>query len=341
MNVSRYDRFIAMDHITNPHDKFFKEVFTRRSAVTQWLEHYLPPEIAGLLDLSSLEFIKDSFVDKHLSEYFSDLLLKTYLKDGSWGYVYILFEHKSYQEPLTAFHLLRYMVKIWETAFKKKEDLGFPVIIPLVLYHGESTWRAKLNFRDLLRFPEQLNPFVPDFQYILWDASQYTDEEIKGEAVLRVALLILKYIFKDDLKDRLAGILELLKELSERQTGMEYLATVLKYIVNAAPEGHISYEDLKAAVNQALPHQGGEILPTIAESLKEQGMQQGIQQGILQDAREALIDILEVRFEVIPPAMMKILNDINDPAILKILRRKAVKVKSLDEFGRGIDFIME
>ncbi|MBW1759053.1 MAG: hypothetical protein JRI88_01790 [Deltaproteobacteria bacterium] len=115
--------------------------------------------------------------------------------------------------------------------------------------------------------------------------------------------------------------------------------------VNAAPEGHISYDDLKTAVNQALPHQGGEILPTIAESLKEQGMQQGIQQGmqqgILQDAREALIDILEVRFEVISPPMVKILNDINDSSILKILRRKAVKVKSLDEFGRVIDFIMK
>lgn len=111
--------------------------------------------------------------------------------------------------------------------------------------------------------------------------------------------------------------------------------------INAVPEGHISYDDLKAAVYQALPHQGGEILPTIAESLKEQGIQQGIQQGILQDAREALIDILEVRFEVIPPPMVKKLNGINDPSILKILRRKAVKVQNLDEFGRGVDFIMK
>ncbi|MBW2011995.1 MAG: Rpn family recombination-promoting nuclease/putative transposase, partial [Deltaproteobacteria bacterium] len=38
-----------MNPITNPHDKFFKEVFTRRTAVTQFLEHYLPPDVAGLL----------------------------------------------------------------------------------------------------------------------------------------------------------------------------------------------------------------------------------------------------------------------------------------------------
>ncbi len=35
-----------------------------------------------LLDLESLEYVKDSFIDKDLKEYFSDLLLKVYLKKG-------------------------------------------------------------------------------------------------------------------------------------------------------------------------------------------------------------------------------------------------------------------
>ena len=94
-------------------------------------------------------------------------------------------------------------------------------------------------------------------------------------------------------------------------------------------------------------------MPTIADSLIEQGvqqgvqqgmqkgMQQGMQQGILQNAREAVIDILEVRFEVVPQSILKRLNEISDPSILKILHRKVVKVKSLDEFGRIIDLTMK
>jgi len=54
--------------------------------VQQFIRQYLPSDVVGLLDLDTLEYTKDSFIDKQLKEYFSDLLLKIYLKDGSRGY---------------------------------------------------------------------------------------------------------------------------------------------------------------------------------------------------------------------------------------------------------------
>ncbi len=78
-------------------------------------------------------------------------------------------------------------------------------------------------------------------------------------------------------------------------------------------------------------------MPTLAEKWIEQGMQQ----GILQSAREAVIDILELRFEVVPEAIVNRLNEIYDPSILKIFRRKAVKVSSLEEFEQIIDLMMK
>jgi hypothetical protein len=105
---------------------------------------------------------------------------------------------------------------------------------------------------------------------VLWDASGYPDEDIKGAITLRIALLIFKYIFRPALRDRIPGILGLFRELVTKRTGMEYLETVLRYILNAAPAGNISYEDLKAAVDEALPQRGGEIMLTIADTLIEQ-----------------------------------------------------------------------
>ena len=82
-------------------------------------------------------------------------------------------------------------------------------------------------------------------------------------------------------------------------------------------------------------------MPTIADSLRQEGIQEGMQRGILQSAREAVIDNLEVRFEVVPESIVNRLNEIYDPSILKIFHRKAVKVKSLEEFVQIIDLMMK
>jgi len=68
----------------------------------------------------------------------------------------------------------------------------------------------------------------------LWDLTRYRDEDIKGEALLRTTLLILKYIFSEDLKEQLPGILGFLRDFSEKRTGVEFIETLLKYLLTAA-----------------------------------------------------------------------------------------------------------
>ena len=79
-----------MNKITSPHDKFFKHVFTRGDAAKKFLMTYLPPAVVRLIDWDSLEYTKDSFIDKDLNEFLSDLFFMAQLKDGSSGYVYVL-----------------------------------------------------------------------------------------------------------------------------------------------------------------------------------------------------------------------------------------------------------
>ncbi|WP_082631344.1 Rpn family recombination-promoting nuclease/putative transposase [Gracilibacillus massiliensis] len=52
-------------------------------------------------------------------------------------------EKKSYLSNNTPFQLLKYMMKIWEKkAIKEKTD-KLPIIIPLVVYHGENQWNLR------------------------------------------------------------------------------------------------------------------------------------------------------------------------------------------------------
>jgi predicted transposase/invertase (TIGR01784 family) len=63
-----------MTSISNPHDKLFKQIWSDRETAPDFLANYLPQDISSLMDLKTLEICKDSFVDKHLKEHFSDLL---------------------------------------------------------------------------------------------------------------------------------------------------------------------------------------------------------------------------------------------------------------------------
>lgn len=71
----------------------------------------------------------------------------------------------------------------------------------------------------------------------------------------------------------------------------------------------------------------------------EQGMQKGIAQGIQKGTREAIqkaiIEILEERFDLLPPDLIKSVKQIDEEEILDKLLRKAAKVDSLDKF-RGV-----
>lgn len=63
-----------MPEINHPHDAFFKKVFARTDVAADFLTHYLPPEVLRLLDVQTLELVKDTFVDPELQQHFSDLL---------------------------------------------------------------------------------------------------------------------------------------------------------------------------------------------------------------------------------------------------------------------------
>jgi predicted transposase/invertase (TIGR01784 family) len=204
------------------------------------------------------------------------------LQGGQETYIYLLFEHKSYPDPLISWQLLRYMVRIWERSLKQQESL-LP-IVPMVIYHGQKKWQVALNLAASFELPDALKPYVPDYQYWLCDLSQYSDEQIKGQVILQVGLRLLKYIWQNDLQERLGNILGLLGELSERQTALEYLETILRYISRRTD--NVSEETLKQVVVEIFS-EGEELMPTLVEQWIERGRIEGREEG-----REAALNLL-------------------------------------------------
>jgi predicted transposase/invertase (TIGR01784 family) len=321
--------------LTNPHDRFFKDLFSRREAAQDFLRHYLPPEVSALLDLDTLDIGKDSFIDPDLQEHFSDLLYQVALRGGQEAYIYVLFEHRSYPDPQIAFQLLRYLVRIWEQSRKQGE--GLRLILPLVIYHGPTEWRVALDFVALFGdLPEVLRPFVPDYRYWVCDLSRYSDEEIKGAITLRVGLLLLKYIMRAELGERLGEILGLLRELEGQETGLAYLRTILRYVAGGTER--LGAEELEQVVREVLT-QGAELMPTIAEEWLERGRLEGLAEGREagreEGQREAALTLLRrflaYRFDIELDHFDDDLQPL-DLAAITHLSEAAFEVETLAEF---------
>lgn len=329
--------------IQNPHDKFFKETFGKVEVAKDFLNNYLPGSIMKIVDMSTLEPQKDSFINKELQEVFSDMLFRVDI-DKREGYIYFLFEHKSYISKNISFQLIKYMLEIWESKMNKERIEELPVIIPLVIYHGKNKWNISTNLGQMINgykeLPEDVKKYIPDYEYLLYDISGYTDEEIKGGVINKIAMTTLRDIQTKDIEGVIESIykmIEYLIELEDKQTGIEYFETLMKYVFNArvdlTKEAIIKVMD---KIESTYP-EGSDLVMTLAEKFREEGKKEGKEEGIEIGERKSLvkttIKLLTKKFGALPDETKEKISKL-DADTLEIIIVEIFEYTSLDEINK-------
>ncbi len=327
--------------IQNSHDSLFKETWSNKANAKAFLENYLPKKLLGVVNLDSLEICKDTFIENDLKNYYSDMLYKVNLGDSP-GYIYFLFEHKSYPDKLVHLQLLEYMIKIWRLDLKQHKKKKLSIIVPLLLYHGSKKWKVKKQFSSILSGPvDIMSDYIPDFRYILYDLSKYSDNEIKGTITARVVMLIFKHIFDHDFSDKLPDIFSLLKDLSEKETGLQYFESLIKYIFSNVED--ITTEQFQTIVSNTLSEDKGGMIMTLAEKLRNEGLEKGLEKGLRKGLEKGLIEGIEFAVSIkfgdtdnCKTVIAKIRN-IKDINRLKALKGKIKSAKTVPELIKFID----
>ena len=269
MNTKKKDKEASGEiNVSTPHDSVVQRFLRETTTVKSFFTEYLPADITARLDLRTLKYVRDKFVDTAMEKYFSDYLYKVKFKDYKDGFIFLLLEHKSWAYRFTGFQVLKYIVQIWDQYLADNEKAKYlPPVIPMVLYHGKGKWNLDTHFSVLFKNPETISEYIPEFRYLLLDISHSPDEEIKGRAVLKILLMSLKYIFKPQLKNKLREIFELFKKIKNKQSALDYLETLINYLMSSA--GNLEKEEIEVPVSEIF-NQGGEIMATIAEKLKSE-----------------------------------------------------------------------
>lgn len=322
-----------------PHDALFKRVFSRREDAIGELRSVFPAELLKQLDLDKLAVEDRSFVDPELVDRHTDQLYSVPVA-GRPGFVYVLFEHKSRADRRTALWLLAYMVRIWEAFLAEHPEAAeLPPIVPLVLHHDESEWRAASGMHELFS-PElmavpALAAVTPAFRFLIDDIAGVSDQELRARRMSTFARLAL-WALRDGRSARLLrtlrAFIDCFEELLGTEVGRLDAQAVLRYIYIV--QGEATYETLV----DTIPSQRiREAAVTIAEQLRQEGLQQGLEQGLeqgeLRGRRALLRRLLEVKFGPLDSQILERLNAA-DADMLDRFAERVVTATSLEElFG--------
>jgi len=194
---------------------------------------------------------------------------------------------------------------------------------------------------DFDMLPEEVKQMTPDYRYQLYDLSQFSDEEIKGNAELTIALSIFRDVFKKTSQEFLETILKAaraLDELEEKETGLQYFETCMRYILTSGPP--LSKDQLNTVIKQlAVTYKkGSEVTMTLAEVLREEGFEEGIKkgkkEGIEEGKKELAIGLainrLTKRFGIMPSEYREKINTL-DLNSLEMLNYEIDDLKSIED----------
>lgn len=265
------------------HDSLIKKALENPLIAQEFLSEYLPDEYKSLIDLSTINVEKESFVEESLKKKLSDMVFSVQMRDqpkdkSANAFIYTLVEHQSYSDHFIAFRLLKYSLLLLERHARGKNRL--PVILPLVIYNGKSRYKAPKNLFDLFACPDIARKAMTD-DYNLIDLQAMDDQKIDYQKHLSFLLYTMKHIYERD-------TIAMLKEAMSRchkaiiiDKEQNYILTKLILYYTDAKVPEEKKQLLEQLIVDNLPKEEADnIMRTIADSYIEEGFNKGMIQGI-------------------------------------------------------------
>jgi len=100
-----------------PHDRLTRALMGNSKVIEEFFKKNLPEKIKKVIDFSSMELCKESFIDDSLRLKCVDLLYEAKF-NGKPGFLYLLIEHASKPDSLLPFRMSKYVMAIMEEHLK-------------------------------------------------------------------------------------------------------------------------------------------------------------------------------------------------------------------------------
>jgi hypothetical protein len=209
-----------------------------------------------------------------------------------------------------------------------------PVVSLAILADEKEDWRPDRYHEELWGYSLELRfPFVKllDYRERLGEL-----EESTNPFAVIVAAHLTNQETKGDRTQRYEGKLRIAKSLYRRGYGRQdilELFRLIDWLVNLpeAAEQEFKKEIQRFEEENQMPYITSVERLALQEGIS-QGISQGIAEGVLQQRKEDVLEVLEVRFGAVPSELVEKVNTLEDPDLLKALHREAIAIGSLEQF---------
>ena len=305
-----------------------------KQAIEQYFEQFILlcfSQLHSLIDWSRGFHVLEQELQQIVGEAESgkriaDKLFQVWLLDGSETWVLIHVEIQSQTESDFAKRMYQYNYR----AFDKYER---PVISLAVLGDETNSWRPSL-------YEYVLDGFQLRMQFPIVKVLDYENQwEVLSQNPNPFAIMIMAHLKTkatvSNLENRKLWKWTLVRGLFEKGYTRDDIVQLFRLIDRMMALTTELQQQFKQEVNRYQEERKMRFLSRIEEEAIEEGIQQGIQQEhqkTLQFGREIIIEILQMRFQEVPPELNEALNKINDVSVLKQVHRQALIVNSISEF---------
>lgn len=310
-----------MGNINSIHDKTFKAAISDVRVAREFFEQHLPEGVLALVDLTTLKLSSNTYIDKDLRAFSSDVLFEVNTKNQDKAYLYLLVEHQSSVDPLMPFRLFNYKTRIWSDFLKQSDAKILPLIFSLVFYHGREPYNGSRKLADLIQGPRDIveSSLFDPFQIV--DTHDISDEALRERRWSGIMEFMFKHVYAREIAPMILPLIEMLKKIEKEEGADNLVYTLLKYWLIAAE----SAKGSKAFIDAV---QEGISIPIRSKfmTMSEQLIQQGVQQG----EAYMLTSLLKAKFKVLPEEYLEKINRA-DANTLNRWGINFINAQSLDE----------
>jgi len=286
------------------------------------------PQIEGEIDWErGYEFLDQEFQqvvrEAETGKAYTDKLVKVWLANGTEIWVLVHIEVQSQAQEEFPERMYVYNYRIYDRYRK-------PVVSLAILADERETWRPDRYREELWGWYVEMG--FPTIKLLDYRERMGELEESNNPFAVIVAAHLTTQETRTDGTGRYEGKLRIAKSLYRRgysRRDIMELFRLIDWMVNL-PEA--AEEEFKKEIQHFEEENQMPYVTSVERLARQEGLSQGIAEGIIQNGREVILDVLEVRFQEVPTEVIQKINQIEDPTLLKTILREAIALGSVEQF---------